>query len=69
MSRIVLLGPKLTHVNFSNFQVKENFSFCKVMGCLDEKRAAAAHWLINFAKLWSEHVLKTKTKSDKVWAL
>ena len=23
--------------------------------------------LINFAKIWSEHVLKIKTKSHKVW--
>ena len=24
--------------------------------------------LISFAKIWSEHVLKIKTKSHKVWA-
>ena len=42
MSRIVLLDPKLTpSVNLSNFQVEENFSFSKVLGRLDEKRAAA----------------------------
>ena len=47
MSRIVLLDPKLTlpppppHVNFSNFQAEEIFSFSKFLGGLDEKRAAA----------------------------
>ena len=42
MSRIVLLDPKLTtHLNFSNFQVEEFFLFCKFLGRLDEKRAAA----------------------------
>ena len=43
MSRIVLLDPKLTppHINFSNFQAEENFSFSKFLGRLDEKRAAA----------------------------
>ena len=29
------------NVNFSNFQVEENFSFCKFLGRRDEKRAAA----------------------------
>ena len=41
MSRMVLLDPKLTpHVNFSNFQAEEIFSFCKFLGLLDEKRTA-----------------------------
>ena len=51
--------PKIDpHVNFSNFKVEENFSFCKFLGHFDEKRAAAT--LINFAKIWSEDVLKIK---------
>ena len=29
------------HVNFSNFQAEENFSFCKFLGHLNEKRAKA----------------------------
>ena len=38
------------------------------LGCFDEKRAAATPWLTNFAKIWSEHVLKIKTKSHScVW--
>ena len=42
MSRIVLLDPKLTpHVNFSNFQAEENFFIFKLLGRLDENRAAA----------------------------
>ena len=69
MSLYVLLDPKLApYVNFSNFQVEENFSFCKFLGRLDEKRAAATPWLINFAEIWSEDVLKRKTKIRKVWA-
>ena len=36
ISRIVLLYLKLTpHVNFSNFQAEENFSFCTFLGPLD----------------------------------
>ena len=69
MSRIVLLDLKLTpHVNFSNFQVEEKFSSCKLLERLDEKRAAATSGLSNFGKIWSEHVLKIETKSHKVWA-
>ena len=56
------------HVNFNNFQKEENFSFSKFLECVDEKRAAATPLLTNFAKIWSEHVLKIKTKSHKVWA-
>ena len=34
--------PKVDpQLNFSSFQVEENFSFCKFLGRLDEKRAAA----------------------------
>ena len=36
------------HVNFSNFQAEENFSFCKFLGPLDEKRAAAAPQIDQF---------------------
>ena len=71
MSRIVFLDPKLTpppNVNFSNFQVEEIFSFCKFLGPLDEKRAEEPPRLINFAKIWSEHVLKMNTGSHNIWA-
>ena len=54
-------------VNFSNFQEEEILSFSKFSGRLDEKRAAVtpSPRLINFAKIWSEHVLRIKTKSHK----
>ena len=59
MSRIVLLDPKLTPiVNFSNFQEEEFFfSFCKFFGRLDQKEQQQPPGLINFATIWSEHVL------------
>ena len=41
--------PKIDpHVNFSNFKVEENFSFCKFLGRLDEKRAAATPLIHQF---------------------
>ena len=69
MSRIVYLDPKLTpQVNLSNFQAEEKFLILYILGRLNEKRAAATPWLINFAKICSEHVLKIKAKSHKVLA-
>ena len=70
MSRIVLLDPKIDpppNVNFSNFQAEKNFSFSNFLERLDEKRATATPWLFNFAKIWSERVLRTKTKGHQVW--
>ena len=41
--------PKLTpHVNFSNFQAEENFSFSEFLGRLDDKRAAATSLIDQF---------------------
>ena len=42
MSRIVLCDQKLApHLNFNNFQAKENvFSFPKFFQCLGDKKAA-----------------------------
>ena len=54
-------------VNFSNIQAEENFSFSKFLGRLNEKRAAATPWLVNFAKIWSERVLRIKAKTHQVW--
>ena len=49
MFRIVLVDPKLTpHVNFSNFQAEENFSFSKFLGRLNKKRAAATPLIDQF---------------------
>ena len=69
MSRIVLLDPKLTPMSISAISKQRKiFSFSKFFGRLNKKRAAATPWLINFAKIWSESVLKIETKSRKVWA-
>ena len=49
MSRIVLLDPKFDpHVNFSNFQAEEIFSFSKFLGRLDKKKAAATPLIDQF---------------------
>ena len=60
MSRIILLDPKLTHHMSISAIVKQKkiFSFPKFLRRLDEKRAAVTPWLNNFAKIWSEHVLR-----------
>ena len=70
MSRIIFLDPKLTppHVNFSNFQVEEFFSFCKFGDLLMRKEQQQPPRLINFAKIWSEHVFKINTESHNIWA-
>ena len=50
MSRIVLLDPKLTppHVNFNIFQAEENVFIFKILGCLDDERAAATPLIDQF---------------------
>ena len=64
MPRIVLLDTKLTpHVNFNNFQAEENFFIFKILGRLDDERAAATPLIDHFAKIWSECALRIKTKS------
>ena len=71
MSRISFLHPKLTpppNVNFSNFQVEEIFSFCKFWDPLMRKEQQQPPRLINFAKIWSEHVLMINTESHNIWA-
>ena len=72
MSRIIFLDPKLTppppYVNCSNFQVEEIFSFCKFWDLLMRKEQRQPPRLINFAKIWSEHVLKINTESHNIWA-
>ena len=71
MSRIIFLDPKLTpppNVNFSNFQVEEIFSFCKFWDFLMRKEQQQPPRLINFAKIWSEHVFKINMESHNIWA-
>ena len=74
MSRISFLHPKLPppppppNVNFSNFQVEEIFSFCKFWDPLMRKEQQQPPRLINFAKIWSEHVLTINTESHNIWA-
>ena len=70
MSRIIFLDPKLTspQVNFSNFQMEEIFSFCKFWDLLMRKQQQQPPRLINFAKIWSEHVLKINMESHNIWA-
>ena len=69
MSRIVLLDPKLTPMSISAiFKQRKIFPFSKFWGHLNEKKAAATPLINQFAKIWSEHVLKIKTKIHKVWA-
>ena len=64
MSRIVLLNPKLIPMTISAiFKQKKAFSFSKFLGRFDEKRAAATPVIDQFAKIWSEHVLRIKTES------
>ena len=66
MSRIILLDPKLTpHVNFGNFQADETFSFCKFLGRLDEKRAAATPLIEQVGYIWSKHILRIRTNGQK----
>ena len=69
---IVLLDPKLTSpMSISAISKQRKIvSSCKFLGPLDEKRAAATPTprLINFAKIWSEHVLKINTESHNIWA-
>ena len=70
MPRFVLFDSKLTPPSMSIsaiFKRRKIFSFSKFLGRLDEKRAAATPWLTTkFAKIWSEHVSKIKTRSHKV---
>ena len=68
MSRIVLLGPKLTsHVNFSNFQVEENFFLFKIFEDVPMRIEQQQPPLsTNFTRICSKHVLKIKIESHQV---
>ena len=55
------------HVNFRNFQAEENL-FLTFWDAPMRKRQQQTPWLINFAKIWSKHVLRVKTKGHRVWA-
>ena len=59
MPRIVLFDPKLDPLSLSAIsKEKKIFSFSTCLRCLDKKKVA---------KNLSEHVLRIKTKSHKVW--
>ena len=65
MSRFVFFDRKLTsHVNFSNFQAEEvfHFHFQNFGDVSIRKEQQQPCSLTNFDKIWSEHVLKIKTK-------
>ena len=71
MFRIVLLDPKLSrHVNFSNFRAEENFVIFKTFRDVSMKKEQQQLPLNDqFATIWSEDVLKIKTKIHKVWEI
>ena len=72
-SRIVLLDPKLNPNPMSIsaiFKQRKIFSFSKLLRRLSEKKKwqpPPSAPIDQFAKIWLEHVLKIKTKSDNVW--
>ena len=76
MSRSVLPDPKLTppppppNFNFSNFQKSRGkfFHFVNFWDLLMRKEQQQPPRLINFAKIWSEYVLKINTESHNIWA-
>ena len=69
MPRVVLLDPKLSpHVNFSNLEAEEIFHFQNFWDVSMRKEQQQPSCYITFAKIWSERVLKIKTKSNQVWA-
>ena len=54
---------------FRLFQTEENLFIFKILGTSRwEKSSIPSPWLINFAKIWSENVLRIKSKICKVWA-
>ena len=56
------------HVNLSNSSRVKFFNFQNFWDVLMRKEQQQPPWLVNFAKIWSECVLRIKTKSHKVWA-
>ena len=68
MSRIVLLDPKLTPPprQFQQLSSTGKFFIFKIFGMRKEQQQPP--WLINFAKIWSEHVLRNKNYNSQVWA-
>ena len=69
MSRIVLLDPKLTPMSISAIsKLRKIFHFVNFWDVLMRKEQQQPPRLINFAKIWSEHVLKINTESHNVRA-
>ena len=66
VSRIVLLYPKLSPCQCQKYSSwGKFFHFQSFWNVSMRKERQQPPWLINFAKIWSEHVLKIKTKSQK----
>ena len=56
--------PKIDlHVNFSNFQAEEKFFIFKILGRLNEKKAAATPLIDQFSK--SVNVVKISIRLNK----
>ena len=53
---------------FQQFPSGGIFHFLNFWDVSMRKEQQQSRWLINFAKIWSEHVLRIKNKSHKVWA-
>ena len=53
---------------FQQFSSRGKFFIFKIFGTSRwEKNSSNPLWLISFLKIWSEHVLRIKTKSHQVW--
>ena len=50
------------------FKQRKIFHFQNFWNVSMRKERRQPPWLINFAKIWPERVLRIKTKSDQVWA-
>ena len=58
--------PKVDPCQFQQFQAQEFFHFVNFWDVSMRKEQQQPLWLINFAKIWSERVLRIKTKSQSL---
>ena len=67
MSRIVLLDPKLTPMSIQQFPSRRIFfHFVHFWDLSMRREQQQLPRLINFAEIWSEHVLQINTESHNV---